>query len=400
MNWRIAEPKQVLGAARVALTAGGNFLTSRLAPDGPIMSQRNLSYIHKTTWGLYAAGVDHGVVARLLDWAYDEAFRPTGDFFFPEEGPEYKDYQRVYRPLNFCRVAVWIDHPLIRRQQVLDRILQYQHEPSGGVFHYIGDDPAKPEPPPSMGTLNTTFFGQLMLTLDNRERALAVGDWVRRWVEANRQPMAEGKLYTQVTPEGKLVTDFLPNEKISKVVDLVDPKQEFWNVGTAMAYLADLYDAMRKRWWYSHDQAAPYLDAALELLDFELRMPLSTYFWPSKCKVGWGAGELLRVLVENGVGTPDQREKAYQAGERTMVLTFLGNQLASGGWPPMHYPLTNDVPEMAFNYKVLGDHVSVPIHPIKGSKAIFLSSVEITAEFLGEIKGFEEGVAAWLKAEQ
>ena len=397
MNWRITDPAHLLGAMRTSLQQGGDFLTGRIAPGGPILQQRNLSYVHKTTWGMFAAGVDHQTIARLLDWARQEALQENGDFYFPEEPPEYKDFQRVYRPLNFLRVAAWIDHPLARDRRVLGRILQYQHK-SGGVFHYIGDDPGRPEEQPMIGTLDTTFFGHLMLALDQRDRAATVGQWVRRWVDANREHMAHGRLYTKMTPAGELVTGVAPGEKISRVVDTQDPKQEFWNIGTAMAYLAVLYDVMLSRWAETQARAQPYLKAALALLDFESTMPLDTYLWPSKCKVGWGAGELLRVLVRHRPEDLETIERAYRVAERVAVFTFIDNQLTHGGWPWMHYPLSEQIPEMAFSYKPLKNKVWPPPEPIAGSQTIFLASEEITGEFLGEMKAIEQGVAAWLES--
>ncbi len=406
MNWRISDPAHLLAAMRVALVQGGQFLVSRIAPNGPILQQRNLSYIHKSTWGMYSAGVEHGTVARLLDWARREALQPNGDFYFPKETPEYKDFQRVYRPLNFCKIAVWIGHPLLETGEVVDRILQYQHRPSGGVFHYIGDDPHHVQQQTMIGTLDTTFFGHLMIALDERQRAISAGDWVRRWVEANSSEghLAGGTMYTKMTPDGELVTDVQPGERISRVVDVRGAKQEFWNVGTAMAYLAVLYDVMRSKWGHGQQQARPYLDAALALLDFESTMPLDTYLWPSKCKVGWGAGELLRVLVEHGLEDEQTIEKAYRVAERVAMFTFLDNQLPDGGWPWMHYPLSEQVSEMALSYKPLKHIVWAPPEPPQSTRGsgppptIFLSREEITGEFLGEMKAIEQGVAAWLES--
>ena len=398
MTWPIADPAHLLGAMRVSLAQGGNFLTSRIAPNGPILQEPNLSYVYKATWGMYAAGVDHGTIARLLDWVQREALRDNGDFYLPGEPPEYKDLQRVYRPTALGKVAVWIDHPVIRQPGVVDRILQYQHAASGGVFHYIGDDPSRVEEQATIGSLNTTFFGHLMIALEMREQAIAAGEWVRHWVEVNRDHMPRGLMYTQVTPAGELVTQVGPGERMSKIVDTHNPKQEFWQVGTSMAYLAVLYDVMRTRWDYPEDRAGPYLDAALALLDFEAMMPLETYLWPSKCKVGWGAGELLRVLVEHGLGDAATRAKAYDAAARVAIFTFIDNQLPHGGWSCMHYPLSEKIPEMAYSYKPLENTVRVPPEPIAGSQTIFLPAEEITGEFLGEMKSIEQGVATWLMA--
>ncbi|HID78029.1 MAG TPA: hypothetical protein EYP56_18795 [Planctomycetaceae bacterium] len=396
MKARIAHPEHLLGAIRLALVQGGRFLLEAMAPHGPILAQPNLSYIHKASWGMYAAGVDHDTIALLLDWAQAKALQQNGDFYFPEEPPEYKDLQRVYRPLTFGKVAVWIGHPVIRESRVLERILQYQHD-SGGVFHYIGDNPARIEPPETIGSLNTTFFGQLMLALDDRPRAEAAGQWVLRWVEANGEHLQRGQLYTQMTPDGRLVTEIGPGEAISRRVDNVRPKQEFWQVGTAMAYLADLYEAMHKRWGEPEEKAEPYLEAALRLLEFEATMPLETYLWPSKCKVGWGAAELLRVMIELEVGTEERRETAYQICERVALFTFLDTQLPDGGWAWMHYPLRDDIPEIQYAYKPLKATVRVPPHRLEDSHTIFLPREEVTGEFLGELKAIEEAVAAWLK---
>lgn len=398
MTWRIADPEHLLTALRTSLAQGGQFLAGRIAPNGPILGEPNLSYVYKASWGMYAADVDHDTIARLLDWADTEALRPTGDFYIPGEPREYKDLQRVYRAATFGKVAAWLDHPVIHRPGVVERILQYQHQPSGGVFNYIGDDTATVEEQATIGSLNTTFFGHLMIALDMRQQALAVGDWITAWVDANRQHMAEGFLYTQVTPAGQLVTEVGPGERIGKLLDTDHPKQEFWHVGTAMAYLVVLYDAMRTHWEEDEEKARPYLDAALALLDFESRMRLDTYLWPSKCKVAWGAGELIRVLVEHGLADPETIETAYRVAERVAIFTFLDNQLPHGGWSGMHYPLSEDIPEIGYSYKPLKNTLWIPPHRIEDPQTIYLPAEEITGEFLGEMKSVEQGLTAWLGA--
>ena len=384
--------EHLLNAIRVSMQHGGSFLVNRRAPTGPIMRKPNLSYVHKASWGMYAAGVEHGIIAQLLDWARDNALQPNGDFYIPGEGPEYKDMQRAYRPLTFGKVAVWIGHPLIRDELVLNRILQYQHK-SGGVFNYIGDDPAQIEEQPTIGTLNTSFFGHLMIALDMKHEAVMAGDWLCRFAQANKENMSQrGLMYTNMIPEGDLVTDIRPGEKISGMVDNRDAKQEFWQPGTVMAYLAVLYEKMRECWGHREDEARPYLDNALILLDFEDTMPLYTYLWPSKCKVGWGAGELLRVLVKYRKGTEEQMEKAYRAARNVAVFTFMDNQLPNGGWSCMHYPLSELAPEMEFDYKPLKGLANVPDSRIPDSETIFLPGEEITGEFLGEMKSIQTGV--------
>ena len=207
--------------------------------------------------------------------------------------------------------------------------------------------------------------------------------------------LAGGEAVRRIDTHGAMV--FLAGERVYKIVDTGSPKQEFWHVGTSMAYLAVLYDVLRTQWDCSEQKARPYLDAALALLGIEATMPLDTYLWPSKCKVGWGAGELLRVLVQHSLGDEGTIEKAYRAAERVAIFTFMGNQLPSGGWAPMHYPLSELIPEMAFSYKPLKGAAWPPPERIDGSQTIWLPGEEITGEFLGEMKCIERSVAAWVR---
>ena len=126
-------------------------------------------------------------------------------------------------------------------------------------------------------------------------------------------------------------------------------------------------------------------------------MPLYTSLWPSKCKAGWGAGELLRILVKYKVGTQEQIEMAYRAAKNVAIFTFMDNQLPNGGWSCMHYPLSELAPEMAFDYKPLKGLVNVPDSRIPDSETIFLPGEEITGEFLGEMKCVQMGVEAALE---
>ncbi len=390
---RRREVEFLLGAMRESLAAGGEYLANRRYPNGPICHEHNVNYMHKATWGMYAAGVDPGIVGELLDWAATEALQPNGDFYFPEEEPQYQVMQRVYRPLTFMKVAVRLDHPLTDNDQVIERIFQYQHS-SGGAFNYIGDDPARLEEQATLGTLNSSFFGHLMIALGERERAVRTGEFLRRFVEANQSHVREeGRFYTQMTPDGRLLTDVGPGERYGKVVDLEGPKQEFWQMGTTIAYLVVLYEAIRDGWG-DEAEAQPYLEAALSLLDFEAAMPLETYLWPSKCKAGWGAGELLRVLRKYDLGTEEQMEAAYQVARKVAVHTFMGNQLPTGGWSAMHYPFSELDPEYGLSYVPSRGRVNAPQRAVEGYK-LYLPPEELTGEFLGEMETIYRGFEAY-----
>jgi len=283
---KILDVRHLLSAIKISLQQGGSFLIRRIRPNGPIMKIPHLNYIYKAVWGMYASGVDKDLIWKILDWTKDSALQSNGDFYFPDESPIYKVTQRLYRPLTFGKVAVWINHPLFKEEKVVNRILQYQHAHSGGVFNYVGDDNDHIEEQQTIGSLNTSFFGHLMIALNMKDQAIKVGEWIRKFVEANEKTMLrDGIMYTMMTPEGRLITDVEQGEKIKKIVNNNDPKQEFWHVGTCMAYLCVLHETMMDKWGNQENEARPYLVSALKLLEFEATMPLYTYLWPSKCKV-------------------------------------------------------------------------------------------------------------------
>jgi hypothetical protein len=391
---RRREVEFLIGAMRQSLAAGGEYLASRRFPTGPICHERNLNYMHKAVWGMYVGGVDHGVIAEVLDWAEHEALQANCDFYFAEEAPEYRVAQRAYRPLTFLKVAAWIGHPLARNRKVIERLFQYQHA-SGGCLNYIGDDPAKVEQRPTLGTLNTSFFGHLMVYLGEKERAIRTGDFLMHFVEANGPHMQNGLFYTQMALDGCLLTDVKPGQAYGSVVDQRLPKQEFWQTGTTQAYLCVLYEAMRDLWGYSAEQAQPYLDAALALLPFDAPQPLEGYLWPSKCKVGWGTGELLRVLIKYGLGDEQQIEDAYQVARKVAIHCFMGNQLGNGGWSAMHYPTSECDPEYQLSYVPVGGRVLVPQEPVPGVSKLWLPGEELTGEINGEMESIHCGCVAY-----
>jgi len=140
------------------------------------------------------------------------------------------------------------------------------------------------------------------------------------------------------------------------------------------------------------------MQAAEALAGFEDRMPLYTYFFPSKCKVEWGAGAMLRVLFKHGLGHEALYDKLYRACKRVLVYTFLHSQLPDGSWAAMFYPLSNVVPEINMDYRVLKGLRLNPADDFPGNAtSSWLPAVEITGEFLGEIAAFVEGAEALLR---
>ena len=394
-DWKLRNLWHVLGATRTSLIEGGNWLVSRIYPTGPILHERDLNFIYKGVWGMHAAGVHPSVLTKCFRWIEKTALKPNGDFYFEEEPEYHKIGLRGYRLFTILKVAAWVNDQLAHNNLILDRLMQYQ-DPSGGVYDYIGERSEKIENPVTRFTaLNTSFFGHTMIALDRKDAAIKAGEWLRRFVEANVKHMREkGVMYTESDMQGNLKLQFADPDSILGTVNLVDAKQEFWQVGVVMSYLAQLYDVMRTRWGYNETETQPLLKMALELNEFESRMPLYTYRYPSKCKVAWGAGELLRVLCKYHLGTQNQIEKALNATTNTIITTFIDNQLPNGSWSCDHYVVNKKDLEYQFEYKPLKGLVNIPTYPLPGTKTSFIEPEELAGEFLGEMKAGEEGIVA------
>jgi hypothetical protein len=169
-----------------------------------------------------------------------------------------------------------------------------------------------------------------------------------------------------------------------------------WVIGCGIAFLADLYDALRERWDREED-AAEYLDAALALLAFEDEMPYESYFYPSKCKVAWGAGVLSSVLTKYGLATDEAMDKIYRAGKRSYLYTFLATQRVDGSWSDVYYPSSSAGPEVDFDYRLATNIDCLPVDPAvpyESATGAVLNGIEITGEFIAELEYLKQGVEA------
>ena len=344
-----------------AMARGADWLVSQFAPRGPIMRERCVSYCHKVTWGLYEAGRIPEVV-RLIEWLDKNAKRAPGEYYFAEEPPFEKDMQRVYRTLAFGKVAEILRHPAFANDETRTGIMEYQHK-SGGVANYIDKGlPAALEP------LNTTFFGQWALAAGLMVPAMMAGDWVAELVALNEKHLKADPprfFYKRETATGRLITKFAKGQRMNTLIDAVTVKQPSWVSGTCMALLADLYAVTKKE---------RYLDAALKLAEFEKACDPELLFWPSKCKVAWGAAELYRVT-----GDPAHRRIA----DDVVRVTFMDQQLPHGGWSDVYYPLCDHGAWRSVVYSGPNKHVPDKIKQ-DGTWGL-LRGQEITGEFMGEM---------------
>jgi hypothetical protein len=371
------ELDQLSLAGAVTVARGVAWVVDKIDPGGPVMRAHDLSIHAKTAW-LFAADGHTLEAARLLDWLGEQALRPTGDVCFPDDPAFF----RVYRQSYVQRAAARIGHGLHEAPNVEARMCQFQDPDSGGVFEYIGEDPDRPELPDMLGLSATCNFGHYAIEAGLEQPARRAGDWLVGVIAQNRPHIEQGRFYADVGRDGEIKTDVAPGAELDGVVDAgVAAMQTTWRLGICMTFLAELYHACRTRWSDGADPE-PYLEAALLVLGLQDRMPIETYFNLNACKVGWGAGRLLDVVVTHDRGTPTVLDQLYRACRRTYMHTFLGTRRADGSWTHDFYPLDSRAPEMAVDVRTLEGLPALPDPTWRadaGTNAV-VGDIETTAE--------------------
>jgi hypothetical protein len=392
-----SELRQIAEATRITVDRGCAWLLEQMSPAGPILRDRNMTYLYKPTWAFGATGRT-STLTRLLDWCEENALQPNGDLFFPEEPGPMRDGSRLYRAVTIMRNAHSVGHALAGNTLVEERLHQYQDPTTGAVYPYIGENPERPEFPDRCNVLECTFFGEYAIAAGSREAATSAGRWLLSIIRQNEDFMAEqGLFYWTARGDGTLDTEVGPGEEYNKVLrnqPTLQANYPGWVTGCCIAFLSDLYDALLTQWSAPEDEASPYLDSAQKLAGYEALMPLETYLFPSKCKVAWGAGRLLSVLLAHESRDEDAIDNAYRIGKRTYLYTFLGNRFATGGWGPEYYPLSSEAPEIAYDYRIMEGLSALPVDEgaEKSDTSLFLSAAEISGENTAELQYFALGI--------
>jgi hypothetical protein len=391
-----AEIAQLQTSLALTVERGTAWLIDRIEPSGPVASEPSVSLVYKTLWALTTVPGHQESATQLLDWLQAHAVRDTGDIFFPEEPAAERDDTRGYRQATILRCAATLEHPLSQDAAVSRRMRNYQSAVSGGAFVYIGEDAKSPDYPDDCNVGDTAFLGEYGLADDDQEVALGAGRWLLSVIQQNAEPMKKGRFYWHTDGAGTIITAVRPEDEITHIVRRDRANQMGWVIGCGIAFLADLYDTLRGSWSQA-DEATPYLDAALALLAFEDEMPYESYFYPSKCKVAWGAGVLSKVLIKHGLASEELLDKIYRAGKRSYLYTFLGTQRADGSWSDVYYPSSSGGPEVDFDYRLATDINCLPVDPdapYESATGAVLNGIEITGEFIAELEYLKQGIEA------
>jgi hypothetical protein len=369
-------------AIGITLSRGAAWIDSQLSPQGPVMRERDLSIVYKTAW-LFTVTQQTEKLRRLLDWTAQNALTPDGDLS-TDTGDGYGDL--LYVQSYIARAAETIGHPLAASMR--SRMREYQL-PSGAVAAGLPYEQGTP-----VSVVDAAVHGLYSLTAGDEQSALRSGDWILRMIDANRAYMRDdGRFYFTGDVGAVPLVEFESSEAFERVIALDTAVQPGWVIGLMMAYLAALAKAADD----SGRDASSYVAAACSLIDFEERMPVESYFNLNKCKLAWGAGELLRYFCLRGdLQDTGYLQKLYAIGVRVYSLTFLLSRLQSGAWSHDFYPLDSDSAEMGIDHRSFEGLSALPdgLWREAAETHVVVSAIEVTAENLAWLRHFEMGVDA------
>jgi hypothetical protein len=288
-----------------AARRGARWIVRHQAGDGFLPSRtRVVESCYKGIWALTL--LDYAPEAmRLADvvrgWIADD-----GDIPSPREEPAFFTTHYLY-----ANTYLAIGAQALGRFDVAQRLFRFisdrQDQAWGGFF----SQGPRFEGEPLMDTVSTSISGLAALYLGDVERARRAAGFLGRVFE--RQPEPDQAFFSTMTPDGELNTDCDP-EASHQRIDIHDPEQDWYFIGTPTVFLPHLYEATGD---------GQYLDLARRYLDYlDQRCCAGAFTDFSSGKSGVGAAHLHRLT-----GEERYREIAMAVGE-----FILGHQTPFGCW--------------------------------------------------------------------
>lgn len=338
--------EKVMNKAQMYMEAGkkgAEWLCSRQEKDGSIGKPFGVAGMYKTVWALVSTG--HIVEAcKLLDWAKKNIMTEPGEFHFKNENA-FDKTQFLYRNCFILIGAYKIGRFDICSEEAIIQVLRHQ-DPSGGFYANLEDRKEKNP----INLLFTVMGGWTSLYFGRIDEAIKTGDFIIDQI-LNPQPAFNEKYYVNWNPKtGKLITEFPGEDEIANCINAEKPIGPFYYSGAVAGFLTELFERTGEE---------RFLEGAKTSMSFSYNTIPESYYWPSKCKEGWGAAILYRQTKD-----PKHREIAEKVGD----ITFLEAQLKDGSFRDFLYPLKED------------------------GSGVVLSSIEITSEFSFELTEIARGL--------
>ena len=297
-----------------AARRGGAWLAGRLDHNGLLPRTLGLHACHKGVWALAASG-QIAAAHRLLQGIREHLMCQPGEFYPRGEG--HDDGWRSYYAAIVLVGAARLGRFDVASPAAADRLCAYQH-PSGGFFGLIDEANSL------IDLCVTAQCGWACLALGRYESARRAADFIAQALKL--QPDRDHRLYFKVDARtGQLATEVPPNQQIQYLLDTTRAKQHFFYAGISGGFLADLGMLTG---------CSRYVEAARGYLDFDLRTNPDGFRWPSKCKVGWGAGLLYRATGE---------DKYRTLAQRVADITWCEAQQSDGSWQGLQFPIADDL---------------------------------------------------------
>ncbi|HLB24517.1 MAG TPA: hypothetical protein VJP07_10515 [Dehalococcoidia bacterium] len=282
---------------------GVEYLMAQQRADGAIGNpeKEGLGPYYKTLWALTCAG-RVAEANRLASWITQDLLTDEGDFAGPLRGSLF---DRSYAYPN-----AWLiigAHKLGRydiSRRGMEFLLLLHHETGGFRVERDNEDAVQ-------DVLNTAQGGNACLTTGHVTEAKGVGRFLRTVYEAQPDPAHE--LFFVYKPGQGLRTSFPDERQKMHSIRHDTPRQAYFNMGIAAAFLARLALTTGDASWSVLGR--DYLQLAFNALD-------EMYETAQVGKVGWGA-----ALVYQTTGDEKMRQLATRVGE-----AMAAQQTDTGGW--------------------------------------------------------------------
>jgi hypothetical protein len=282
---------------------GADYLVKQQRDDGALGNPEKdgLGPYYKALWAFAAAGrTEEG--NRLASWVARALLTEDGDFSGPARGSLF-DYSYAY-PNAWMIVGA---HKLGRfdiSRRAMEFIMLLHHDTGGFRIHRDNEDAPQ-------DVLNSAQAGNACLLTGHVAEAKSVGRFLRTIWEA--QPYPERELFFVYKPGQGLRMDFPEDRQKMHSIRVDKPRQSYFNMGIAAAFLARLAMATGDASW--SELGRQYLQIGFNVLD-------EMYDTAQVGKVGWGA-----ALIYETTGDEKMLGLAERVGE-----AMLAQQTDTGGW--------------------------------------------------------------------
>lgn len=298
----------VIHRIREARDRGAEYLAAQQRADGAVGNPEadGLGPFYKALWAFAATGrVEEG--NRLASWVAKTLLTEEGDFLGEEAAPPVS--RRVFDN-SYAYPNAWMivgAHKLGRfdiSRRGMEFLALLHHETGG--FRIQRDNEDAPQ-----DLLNSSQAGNACLFTGRLQEAKSVGRFLRTVYEA--QPYPEKELFFVYKPGVGLRTEFPDERQKIHSIRIDTPRQAYFNMGIAAAFLARLTMETGDQSWSALGRN--YLKIGFNVLD-------EMYETAQVGKVGWGA-----ALVYGTTGD----QKMLGLAER-VAEAMIAQQTDTGGW--------------------------------------------------------------------